>query len=252
MTLKEYIYTHKRFVAAHRGASGTRPENTIAAIDEALRCGASMVEIDIQITKDGVPIAFHDDTLGRTASGISNISDIYFDDLKNLSAGAWFDSDFASERIPSLEQVIEHIHGRAYLGLEIKPSENSIERANTLLNVINKYEFASHCVLASFDYRILRKIKELNPKLHTAAVRIPGDDTSPSALRESYGIEAFICAAEELNEPLADDIRNSGIVLGVYGLDTHEEFLFASGFPITAFGTNFPCIINNLLKSRFE
>ncbi|MEV7207742.1 MULTISPECIES: glycerophosphodiester phosphodiesterase family protein [unclassified Streptomyces] len=117
-------------VIAHRGSSGMAPENTAAAIDLAVRQRADHVEIDVQRTKDGKLVNFHDCTMERT----TNVEDLYPDrpsyrvsdftwnELRQLDAGSWFHPDYTGEPIITLDTVIRHLqHTRTGLLAEISP-----------------------------------------------------------------------------------------------------------------------------------
>lgn len=107
--LKEYAEKSNTLIAAHRGASGEFPENTIIAIENAVKQGADIIEIDIQLTADNEIVAFHDDFLGRTAPGNKKISELKYNDLRNIDAGSFYSKDFSDQRIPHLNDVIDII-----------------------------------------------------------------------------------------------------------------------------------------------
>lgn len=249
MTLAEFASKNRRFVAAHRGASGEAPENTFAAFKKAIACGASFVEADIQITKDKVPIVFHDDELGRTVAGTGLISEYTYDELRDLSAGVWFGNGYENEKIPLLSELIELIKGTAYLGLEVKPALDIESKIDCLIDTLRKYDFIEHTLFASFDYNALKKLKEMEPKCHISAVRIPGDRRLPSELRDEYGIEAFICSVEEINDAVVEDIHHSKIFWGTYGIDSEADFAIAYISGVNAFATNFPCKMSEMLEA---
>ncbi|MGW0225493.1 glycerophosphodiester phosphodiesterase, partial [Streptomyces tendae] len=117
-------------VIAHRGSSGMAPENTAAAIDLAVRQHADHVEIDVQRTKDGKLVNFHDCTMQRTTDiedlypgrPSYRVSDFTWNELRRLDAGTWFHDDYAGEPIITLDDVIHHIqHTRTGLLAEISP-----------------------------------------------------------------------------------------------------------------------------------
>ena len=131
-----------KILVAHRGASAYAPEHTSAAYELAIEQGADYIEPDLQITSDGVLIALHDLSLDRT----TNAEDLYPDrfrlvqegpavvqrwmavdftleEIKRLDAGSWFDPRFASERVPTLSEVIEIARGRAGIFPETKSPE---------------------------------------------------------------------------------------------------------------------------------
>lgn len=131
--------TPRKILIAHRGASAYAPEHTLAAYRLALEQGADFVEQDLQISKDGVLVCLHDLTLerttnveelfpGRTATDASGrkfwkVSDFTLEELKRLDAGSWFNSKFKGERIPTFQEAIDLMRGKAGLYPETKAPE---------------------------------------------------------------------------------------------------------------------------------
>lgn len=105
---------------AHRGASARAPENTLAAFKEAIRLGADLIECDVHLSADEVPVIIHDDTVERTTNGRGAVRALACARLRRLDAGAWFSSRFRGERIPTLEEALECARGRCGLNIEIK------------------------------------------------------------------------------------------------------------------------------------
>ncbi len=93
-------------VIGHRGASGTRPENTLVSFRRAVELGAHMVELDAQLTADGSVVVLHDDTLDRTTDGLGPLAARTLAEVRRLDAGRWFDPVFAGERVPTLAEVL--------------------------------------------------------------------------------------------------------------------------------------------------
>src|SRR5258708_11793081 len=91
-------------IIAHRGASAIAPENTLAAFRAAAVSGATWVEFDVSLTKDGRPVVFHDDLLDRTTDGTGLLAETPFEILTHLDAGSWFAPDFSGEMVPTLEE----------------------------------------------------------------------------------------------------------------------------------------------------
>lgn len=126
----------RKILIAHRGASAYAPEHTLAAYRLALEQGADFVEQDLQISKDGVLVCLHDLTLERTTNVKEvfpnrgtpsakggrtwNVSDFTLQELKTLDAGAWFDARFKGERIPTFQEAIDVVRGKAGLYPETK------------------------------------------------------------------------------------------------------------------------------------
>ncbi|GMR02647.1 MAG: glycerophosphodiester phosphodiesterase [Acidimicrobiia bacterium] len=110
-------------LVAHRGNSGPIPENTPAAIESAIDLGVDMVEIDIRLTKDGVPILMHNDRVDATTSGTGLVTDFTWDEFKTLDAGSWRGPEFADEPVRALDEVLDATRGRVALNLDIKVPE---------------------------------------------------------------------------------------------------------------------------------
>jgi glycerophosphoryl diester phosphodiesterase len=92
---------------AHRGGAVEAPENTLAAFRYSLALGIRWFELDVQMSRDGALVVFHDETLDRTTNGDGPIGSLTLEDLRRLDAGSWFGSQYAGERIPTLREVLE-------------------------------------------------------------------------------------------------------------------------------------------------
>jgi glycerophosphoryl diester phosphodiesterase len=128
-----------KILIAHRGASAYAPEHTLAAYRLAIEQGADFVEQDLQVSKDGVLVCLHDLTLerttnveqvfpdrataGRSGRASWHVADFTLAELKTLDAGSWFDPKFAGERIPTFQEAIDLVRGKAGLYPETKAPE---------------------------------------------------------------------------------------------------------------------------------
>jgi glycerophosphoryl diester phosphodiesterase len=111
-------------VIGHRGAAAHAPENTLAGFAAAVRLGVRWIELDVQLTADGVPVVFHDDRLDRTTDGCGLLVETSLADLRRLDAGRWFAERFAGERIPTLVEALSFLVEQGQgLCLEIKADE---------------------------------------------------------------------------------------------------------------------------------
>ncbi len=106
----------------HRGAARHAPENTLSAMRTGALQGALWVEVDVKITRDGVPILMHDDDVDRTSDGHGLVADMDFADIRRLDAGSWFGPEFKGEPVPTLAEAIQAATLLDInLNLEIKP-----------------------------------------------------------------------------------------------------------------------------------
>lgn len=157
-------------VIAHRGASAYAPENTMRAFHEAFLRGAKWVEFDVMLAACGTPIIFHDETLERTSTGGGDVGIRSFQQLQTLDAGAWFSSHFASERIPSLEMVLQFLlEAGMSANIEIKPlPHQERQTVEQTLNIVNKLTAQNNprLLFSSFSLPTLHHLRELAPNAH--------------------------------------------------------------------------------------
>lgn len=153
------------YILAHRGASGTAPENTIAAFKKAIIDGCDGFEFDVQQTKDGKLVVFHDWTLERTSNGKGYVREHTLDELKELDAGSWFGEEFKGEKIPTLEETLDLIPDNMLINIELK-EEYSKERGSEkiLVDILQKYK-TKNIIVSSFSHNLLKNIKTLDPSI---------------------------------------------------------------------------------------
>jgi len=154
-------------IIAHRGASEDAPENTIASIEEAINQGADAVEIDIRRTADGIPVVIHDSTTGRTTNDTQSrlVSELTLEELQALDAGSFLGSEFAGERIPTLEEALEVIKGRIPVYIEPKIFTNDF--SDDIIELINAFDMVDEVTILSFDRNQLEYFKATNEDFET-------------------------------------------------------------------------------------
>lgn len=152
---------------AHRGASGYAPENTFAAFRKAVAMGAAFIETDLQLSRDARFVAIHDPTVNRTTNGQGSVNEMTLADLRRLDAGSWFGSEFAGERIPTLEEIFEFSkkHDVVFY-LEMKPS-GAWGGEHALISAVRDAGEIARTVVISFDPVILTSVRKIEPTLMT-------------------------------------------------------------------------------------
>lgn len=156
----------KPLVIGHRGASAYAPENTLAAFRLAFELGADGVELDVTLTKDGVPVVIHDDRVDRTTDGHGAIKQMTLAEVKRLDAGAWFGEKYHGERIPTLAEVLDAVGARGIVNVELKsmtPQSAGLEAA--VVQVIEQARAAEHVLISSFNPFALYRTMQLNGRL---------------------------------------------------------------------------------------
>ena len=141
-------------VIGHRGAAAYAPENTLESIHTAADLNIEWVELDVKLTKDDVPIIFHDDELSRTTNGSGLVAQTTYEDIKQIEAGSWFSDSFAGIKIPTLEEAIEALINRNLgLNLEIKPCKGrEKETTEAALDILSQYwDDHDRLLISSFE-----------------------------------------------------------------------------------------------------
>ena len=139
-------------VTFHRGDCTVAPENTLPAFRSAILKGGDRIELDVQMTSDGVVVVTHDSNLKRCTGKNAKVYDLTYAEVAQLDAGRWFSSRFADTRIPTLEQVLQLCRGRIGLNVEIKPSAATPALEAETVRLLREYGFdSSNCVITSYN-----------------------------------------------------------------------------------------------------
>jgi len=145
-------------IIAHRGASGYEPENTLRSVKKALELGADMVEVDVHVSRDGCMVVIHDARLERTTNGKGYVKDMTLKELKKLDAGL-------GERIPTLEEVVQLVRGKAQLVVEMK-----VPGTEERVQEIEENGLENEALITSFYHPVIRRVKELNPNVQAGVI----------------------------------------------------------------------------------
>ncbi|WP_173916226.1 glycerophosphodiester phosphodiesterase [Halobacillus sp. Marseille-Q1614] len=160
----------KTLIYAHRGASRLAPENTMAAYQLASESGADGLEIDVQLTKDNVPVLIHDENVRRTTNGTGFVQDYTCEQIKKLDAGSWFSTKFSDCSIVTLEEFLCWFKTlNMVLNVELKTNVieyKGIEKM--VLAALEKHEVLDRTVISSFNLSSITKVHELNENVRTA------------------------------------------------------------------------------------
>ena len=159
-------------IYAHRGSSGTHPENTLASFREAAKLAVHGVEFDVHMTKDDQLVVIHDERIDRTSNGTGFIKDMTFEELRQFDYGSWFSSDYRREVIPTLEEVLEvftNTHHKINIELksDVFPYDGMVEK---VISLVMSLELQSRVILSSFDHEAIRLVKKLAPDIETGAL----------------------------------------------------------------------------------
>lgn len=189
---------------AHRGASGHAPENTMPAFRLAYELGADGIELDVQLTKDGVPVVIHDETVDRVSDSKGWVKDYTLEEIKKINVNQRFPA-YGKVTVPTLEEVFEYV-AETDLVINVELKTNVIPYAGLEEKVLRLAEdkgIADRIIYSSFYHYSLERIKELKPDAKIAFLYTDGYmDMAEYALK--YGAYAV--------HPSKNNVERTGIV----------------------------------------
>ena len=241
-------------ILGHRGASALAPENTIAAFRRSIEDGADGIEFDVRLTRDGVAVVIHDATLERTATVYRRVSQLTAAELSATDVGKWFCAPegsrrFSGETVPSLQQVFDlYSENDGLLYLEMKPDVGTeAELVSEVVRMIKHSNLGDRIIVECFDLPLIRKVKQLDSTIRTAALFEPKLSRPSSFARRKLAATARDLGADEiaLHHILASPsaIENSlrlGLRVVVWTVDNSDWVPRAQTLGITGLITNNP------------
>lgn len=229
-------------IIAHRGASGTAPENTLAAIYRAKDLGASAIEMDATISSDGVAVMLHDEYVDRCSDGSGPIAQKTIDEIRKLDGGSWFGEEFAGEPIPTLSQAMAAIiRCGLFFNLEIKPSPGREEETAKIVaaDVIENWQTHIPLLVSSSSEICLQTFQPIVPDVPCGLIvdRVPKNWRHVLERNNCISIHLHHLSA---NPEIVAEIGSAGYRALAYTVDEPEiaRQLFAMG--IDGIFTNFP------------
>ena len=232
-------------VAAHRGSSGTAPENTMAAFVAAAAAGADLIELDVRFSADLACVVMHDRTVRRTTDGWGHVHKLSLSALRRLDAGRWFSPRFAGERIPTLAEVLDALPPSIGVNCEVKTDgdpRSRIARARALLDTVQQHGGSRPLVISSFDHRFLSILSRHAPWLLLGVLLQPlrGLTRRPSVIARRAGAACVFCSRGMIRHRMVADARDHGMSVGVYTVDTPGQLARAKRYGVDMVFTNYP------------
>ncbi|MGI9356754.1 MAG: glycerophosphodiester phosphodiesterase, partial [Rhizobiaceae bacterium] len=150
-------------IIAHRGASSSRPENTMSAIKQAVRDRADWVEIDVQETADNTVVVAHDSDFMKVSGVDLKVWNVTMANLADIDIGSWFDTSYSSERTPTLLQALEAVNCCSKVIIELKYYGHDFDLESRVIGIVEEVGMAGDVAVMSFNYDGIRKMQALRP-----------------------------------------------------------------------------------------
>lgn len=194
----------RMLVGGHRGCVCQYPENSIAAMGEGLRQGADYLEIDIQLTKDKVPVVYHDVRLEKRTELSGYVHEFTYEELKAEAEG-----------LCTLQEAMDWgCRHDAYFALELKTvpvdmQEVNMELADRMIPIIKKSGMSGQVYLFGPDYQVLRRIKEISPGQQIGLI-VPFVPADPVALMRSMDAMVYLSYIYNMTPKMISDLQAHG------------------------------------------
>ena len=240
---------YEPLVISHKGCGGHAPENTLAGVRKAIELGADAVEVDVQISADGVPIVIHDSTVDRTTDGTGSVQMATLEELRRLNAAATYPGWSYREQIPTLAEVVQETRGRILLVIEIK----HVDIEGAVLEVIRMNGAVGNVWIWSNHPQVVGQLREYEPTI-PAALGMGGEEWPDMLLffREALWRNAQACTINHV--VLTPEIALAGRLhgLGPYVWTVNEEADMHRVLDCGVAGiiTDYPDRLRNIMAAR--
>jgi glycerophosphoryl diester phosphodiesterase len=239
-------------VFAHRGGRKWAPENTLIAFEKSLELGCDGIELDVQRCASGELVVIHDEDLSRTTNGIGLIKDATLPELKRLSAGAWYDKEFSTERIPTLEEVLTLVSGKLIVNIEIKNAPVSYDGIeHDLIALLEGYAHKDRLIISSFDHQFMLRLHKLQTGLKLA-VLADGILIDLKEYAEKLGAKCWHPCWGSLTEAAIEDAHAANLEVNAWTINEQRDWVNAAKFNLDAIITDDPVGLKALIDRALQ
>ena len=232
---------------AHRGASGYAPENTLAAFRRAVAQGATFIETDLHLTRDAHFIAVHDETVDRTTNGQGLVHQMTLAELRRLDAGSWFASEFMSERIPTLDEILDFSRKNdVVFYLELKPN-GFWGGEHALISALRNSSEIARSVIISFDPAILSSLRKIEPTLMTGLLH-DGSVENPFEKALEIGARQLVIRGDLVSPNVIQQARKQDLQVVCWTVNSPAHMRMLASAGVDGIMTDYPDRLLAVLK----
>lgn len=220
-------------IIAHRGASGEFPENTLLALEQAIKQAADAIEIDV-FAVDGQLIVIHDHHLERTTNGKGSIYQYSLAQLQQFDAGL-------GQTIPTLWQVLQLLQSSSlWLNIELKGADTIRPLIELLTRAEQELQFdCNRLLISSFNHHLLTELalKRPNIKLAALTASLPKHYAAFASALNAYAVN---CDVNFINQAFVDDAKKRNLKVYVYTVDQADDIARMAQYGVDGIFTNYP------------
>ncbi|GAA1644878.1 glycerophosphodiester phosphodiesterase [Georgenia ruanii] len=239
-------------VVAHRGNSSVAPENTLVAFEAAWRAGADLIEVDLQVTRDGVAVVIHNDTVDATTDGAGRVDDLDADELRRLDAGTWFSPRYRGARVPTAVELFAFLAERPDLGLlaEFKGAWQP-EAARQVAEEIERAGLHDRVIVQSFWTETVAALRDVAPDLPRGLLLVDLPEDLLALCRELRVMTVNPAGTLLVDEPgLVDALHGEGLRTMPWTLNEPAHWAAAVAAGVDAIITDRPDRLRGWLSAR--
>ncbi|MDO9084637.1 MAG: glycerophosphodiester phosphodiesterase family protein [Anaerolineaceae bacterium] len=234
---------------AHRGFSGKYPENTLLAFQKALDLGVDAIELDVQLSKDGEIMIFHDEDLLRTTGKQGMLKDLRFDELRELDTSNEYHGEFGYHRIPTLAEYLELTENKAVLTfLELKNSMIPYPGLEVkVADCLQQFRRQEGTILFSANHLSVKYFGTLAPAVQ---LLFPFDNWiyEYGAYCHKHNISVCMPNFRSLTVEVVAEIKNYGISIYPWTIDEPKDFQSLQQLGVDGILTNHPDRLKTFLE----
>jgi glycerophosphoryl diester phosphodiesterase len=234
---------------------GYAPENTLLSFEEAVRRGADLLELDVQLSSDGEVVVMHDTSVDRTTDGTGLVRDLPWKKIKTFDAGAWFGPDCAKQYVPSLAEVVDHFRKRKttkqhLVGfiVELKTVRGSGgSLADAVMSLLQREDFLERCCVISFDAVALQEVRAAHKTVPTGLLFSEESEEGRLAQAKAIGAQALFPRKTWVSSQGVAAAHKAGLVVSTWTANTKNEMKRMMTCGVDAITTNFPDRLRSLM-----
>ena len=232
-------------IIAHRGAAGSRPENTMAAFEQAIEDQTDWIELDVQESRDGAVIVVHDSDFMKLAQVDLKVWDADLESLAGIDIGGWFDPAYSDQRVPLLRDVLAMAKGRAKVLIELKYYGHDEDLESRVAAIVDEMGMADQVAVMSLKYPAVLKMQTLRPDWRTGVL-------AATAVGNLAGLNAdFVAVNTAMAGPrLVDRIEAAGKDLYVWTVNDPLEMSQMISMGVDGLITDEPALVRQVLAVR--
>ncbi|MGO4347915.1 glycerophosphoryl diester phosphodiesterase membrane domain-containing protein [Paenibacillus sp. MCAF9] len=232
-------------LSAHRGDTLVAPENSLEAIRSSVAQSIDAVEIDVQMTKDGVVVLNHDYNLQRMAGVPKRVSELDYEEIARLNIAKAGGEPDEIVRIPMLSEVLGEVLGKSKLIIDLKPYGSGEQLAEHVVALIEQFDMVQDCYIQSFDRSTLQHIRSLNPEIKIGQILYFALGDLSLLDVDFYTIEQIM-----LTEQLVERAHKKGREVWVWTVNSERNLKEVLKFEIDGIITDYPARAHNMVELK--